>query len=121
MIEQPLEVTQTSGASLEFKIPEQFQNLPFQEMTLADIEQAVLRHPVYENSGMQPLNILPDPPQEMPAAQQPASTPMPVATTPATPTVTTAMPAAPAPQPVQAQQYAPYATRQQSIGVPPRS
>ena len=72
---QTIEVTQTSGASLEFKIPEQFQNLPFQEMSLADLDSAVRTQPVFENSGFQPLNILPDPvPEPVQITQQPIAT-----------------------------------------------
>ena len=72
---QAIEVTQTSGASLEFKIPEQFQNLPFQEMSLADLDSAVRTQTVFENSGLQPLNILPDPaPEPVQATQQPIAT-----------------------------------------------
>ena len=72
---QTIEVTQTSGASLEFKIPEQFQNLPFQEMSLADLDSAVRTQPVFEKSGFQPLNIMPDPaPEPVQATQQPITT-----------------------------------------------
>lgn len=91
-----IEVTQTSGSSLEFKIPEQFQNLPFQSMTLTDIENAVHRQPVFEDSGFQPLNILPDSaPQTLPITTQ--------TTTPQTP-----------------QSY-PVPPRETNISVPPRT
>ena len=104
---QTIEVTQTSGTSLEFKIPEQFQNLPFQEMSLADLDSTVRAQPVFENSGFQPLNVLPNP------VQQPAQAPQ-------QPTAATY----PQPQSVQqlASRYAQFdqASRATSVSVPPR-
>ena len=104
---QTIEVTQTSGTSLEFKIPEQFQNLPFQEMSLADLDSTVRAQPVFENSGFQPLNVLPDP------VQQPAQAPQ-------QPTAATY----PQPRSVEqlASRYAQFdqASRATSVSVPPR-
>lgn len=108
----PLEVTQTSGSSLEFKIPEQFQNLPFQDMTLADIEMAVLKQPVYEDSGLQPLNILPD--QEPATPPQPRTTPPVYAETPQPQPVQPPSQPSPAPRPII------QPARQQIVGIPPR-
>ena len=96
-----IEVTASSGADLEFKIPEQFQDLPFQDMTLADIDEAVRSQPVFEHSGFQPLNILPEP------APQPP-TPQPQPTT-----------AAPTRQPASRSTYFP-TTRPQAVGMPTR-
>ena len=104
---QTIEVTQTSGTSLEFKIPEQFQNLPFQEMSLADLDSTVRAQPVFENSGFHPLNVLPDP------VQQPAQAPQ-------QPTAATY----PQPRSVEqlASRYAQFdqASRATSVSVPPR-
>ena len=71
-----IEVTASSGADLEFKLPEQFQDLPFQDMTLADIDEAVRSQPVFEHSGFQPLNVLPEPaPQPQPTTAAPTRQP----------------------------------------------
>ncbi|OYW84257.1 hypothetical protein B7Z17_04380 [Candidatus Saccharibacteria bacterium 32-49-10] len=78
----PTQPPQQSGSGIEFKIPEQFRDLPFQDMTLADIELAVMRQPVYDNSDMQPLNILPDPAPIQPTS--PADTAVTSQTTPTT-------------------------------------
>lgn len=112
----PINVTQTSGSDLEFKIPSQYEDLPLQDMTLADIEAAIMQQPTFEQSGQKPLNILPEaPPSNATTPITPNTSAAPTnpisSTTPATPN-TSAIPTAPQSQqplsPVQQPHQAPH-------------